>query len=172
MCIAPTGSGKTLAYILPMIVMLGDPARVLRKRSSEEEGARDGGEEKGKGIRGIVLVPTHDLAVQILGVVRGVTRGRGWRSMILSKATERSVCESSPGMTLATGHEGEKAENNDQDEAESSDQSTGSVDEFAAVKNEITKQKDGKASLGIDILIATPERLHHLVENGQVDLSQ
>lgn len=138
MCVAPTGSGKTLAYVLPTLVRLKDPARTLR------------GKEEGRGVRGLILVPTHDLAVQIEGVIKAVARGRAWRVLVLTKATQKAVCESSPGEEFAAGGD------------DSDDGSEG---------EEKKDEKDGKDALGLDILIATPERLHHLIEQGQLSLA-
>lgn len=141
MCVAPTGSGKTLAYVLPTLVRLQDPARTLR----ESEGV----EERAKGIRGLFVVPTHDLAIQIEGVVKAVTRGRGWRVMVLTKATQKAVCDSAPGS--ASGGK--------------------TIDEEEEEGTEDEEEKGDKANLGIDILIATPERLHHLLQENQLSLS-
>ncbi|WWC93164.1 ATP-dependent RNA helicase ROK1 [Kwoniella dendrophila CBS 6074] len=153
-CIAPTGSGKTLSYVLPTLVKLRDPARSLI----------DDEKDTGKGIRSVIVVPTHDLAIQILGVVKAVTRGRSWRTLVLTKATEKAVCDSSPGSNIATDEK--NAEMDDEEEEEDSDaESTGSVDEFA-------KPKSGNPTgLGLDILIATPERLHHLLESSKISLA-
>ncbi|GFZ42957.1 ATP-dependent RNA helicase ROK1 [Saitozyma sp. JCM 24511] len=144
MCVAPTGSGKTLSYVLPTIVRLKDPARTLR------------GNETGQGVRAVFLVPTHDLAVQIQGVVRAVTSGRAWRCLVLSKATEKAVCESSPGHNHIAGS---------RETAQDGDEEDGSI--------ESEDEHDGGDSspLGVDILIATPERLHHLVESGRLSLA-
>lgn len=133
MCIAPTGSGKTLSYLLPTLVKLRQPARRLA----------DAG--KGSGIRALILVPTHDLAVQIHGVLKAITAGQKWRCIVLSKATQKAVCESAPGHAGAGSDDEEEAEGSD-DEAET----------------------DG---LGIDVLVATPERLHLLLEAGRVSLA-
>lgn len=160
---APTGSGKTLAYVLPTLVRLGDPARSFSESSAarsssasekrdkgkkgiraEEEDTEEREEGEGKGIRALIVVPTHDLAVQIEGVVKAVTRKRGWRCIVLSKATEKAVCESSP----RSG--GGKVESVDEEE-------------------DVTGKTSG--GLGIDILIATPERLHHLLEEGKISLA-
>lgn len=111
MCIAPTGSGKTLSYLLPTLVSLEQPARKLEN----------------VGIRSIIVVPTHDLAVQIHGVLKAITTHGKWRCLVLSKATQDAVCQSSP--------------------------------------------PDGESGLGIDVLVATPERLHHLLEEKKVSLS-
>lgn len=138
MCVAPTGSGKTLAYVLPTLVRLVDPAREMR------------GKAGGKGVRGLIVVPTHDLAVQIEGVVKAVTRGRAWRVMVLTKATQKAVCESSPGSNF--GKDGEE--------------SASEAEDAQAGDNEETK-----SVLGIDILIATPERLHHLLSEDQLSLA-
>lgn len=167
MCIAPTGSGKTLSYLLPTIVQLGDPARELRDESGAEK-------PEGRGIRSLVLVPTHDLAVQIHGVFKAISTGRKWRSMVLSKATEHAVCESAPGKKF-TGVKASKGESSSGDEDEELDEelgsdaeSTGSTDEFASVQGDVVDTN----ALGIDLLVATPERLHHLHERQLVSLSR
>lgn len=152
MCVAPTGSGKTLSYVLPTLVRLGDPARALRERQGEGEGQGVGGE--GIGIRSLILVPTHDLAIQIEGVVKAVTRGRGWRVMVLTKATQKAVCDSAPG--AGSGD----SQGQDQNQEES-----------GASEGEDEETMD-KTPLGIDVLIATPERLHHLLEEGKLSLAE
>jgi ATP-dependent RNA helicase DDX52/ROK1 len=158
MCVAPTGSGKTLAYVLPTLVRLQDPARSLRESEDEEE------RERAKGIRALVVVPTHDLAVQIEGVVKAVTRRRGWRVMVLTKATQKAVCESAPG----TGVSAEGSESEGEGEDEEAEQEK---EEDGESEDEETDDKKGESVLGIDILIATPERLHHLLQEGKVSLS-
>ncbi|WVQ96345.1 ATP-dependent RNA helicase ROK1 [Kwoniella sp. CBS 9459] len=145
-CVAPTGSGKTLSYVLPTLVRLGDPARSLKAD-----------EERGKGIRAVIVVPTHDLAIQIHGVVRAVTRGRAWRSLVLTKATEKAVCESSPGSVVVEKHTEAGVESDEEED----DESTGSLNEFAQATR----------ALGLDILVATPERLHHLLEAKRLSLA-
>ena len=125
-----------------------------------------------------MLVPTHDLAVQIHAVVRAVTRGRAWRCLLLAKATQKAVCGSSPGLQFssappddsvdeeagASGDEDEEDGAMDQDD----DESTGSVNEFAPPSGVPTNTAP---RLGVDMLIATPERLHHLVEGGLLSLT-
>jgi len=165
MCIAPTGSGKTLSYLLPTLIRLRDPARGMKNP------------DEGRGVRAVVLVPTHDLAVQIHGVLKAVTRGRSWRSIVLAKATERAICESSPGSRFKSAKA--KVSGDDEDEGESAGEdddipgdddamSTGSTDEFA----DDTQADPTPTSLGIDILIATPERLHHLLDQKLLSLSR
>ncbi|BEJ13337.1 hypothetical protein CspHIS471_0305110 [Cutaneotrichosporon sp. HIS471] len=131
MCIAPTGSGKTLSYLLPTLVQLRQPARKMA--------------DEGKGIRALVVVPTHDLAVQIHGVIKAITAGQKWRCMVLSKATQKAVCESAPGHNSGSDEEDEAEESEAEGEAE--------------------------GGLGIDVLVATPERLHHLLDAGRVSLA-
>ncbi|WWD16909.1 ATP-dependent RNA helicase ROK1 [Kwoniella shandongensis] len=158
-CVAPTGSGKTLSYVLPTLVQLEDPARSLRSKDGEVE-------ERGKGARALIVVPTHDLAVQISGVVKAVTRGRNWRTLVLTKATEKAICESSPGGGVAPkAANGENEDESEEEDEEEDDESTGSVNEFAQNESVDTN------ALGIDILIATPERLHHLVESRRLSLA-
>lgn len=162
LCVAPTGSGKTLSYVLPTIVKLRDPAKKLK------------GTEEGKGVRALVVVPTHDLAVQIQGVIKAVTRGRHWRSMVLTKATEKAVWESAPGEAVRAGEdsdnemkdEEDSADEEDEEDDEDDSESTGSVNEFAP------KVSGNPEGLGIDVLVATPERLHHLIDSRRISLAQ
>ena len=58
----PTGSGKTLAFALPMVDRC-DPAQA--------------------GVQALVLVPTRELAVQVLSVIEELTRERGLRTLLL-----------------------------------------------------------------------------------------
>jgi len=153
MCVAPTGSGKTLAYVLPTLVKLQDPARSLG--------------EAGRGIRALFVVPTHDLAVQIEGVVKAVTRRRGWRVMVLTKATQKAVIDSAPGSAESGAGDEDEAS-----EAEVEDTDIEEDDEEAENGDERKKVgKKDKSNLGIDILISTPERLHHLLQENKLSLS-
>jgi ATP-dependent RNA helicase DDX52/ROK1 len=218
-CVAPTGSGKTLAYVLPTLVRLGDPARTLSSSASEKKNASEKnvsektgkgetgkgsssrsekgdqvekqGEGEGQGIRALLVVPTHDLAVQIEGVVKAVTRKRGWRCLVLSKATEKAICESSPGASEAVDEDdevlaesGEKNESGDEDEEKDEDEEEeeeeereeekevkGKAKKEVKGKGKKSGEKDNGGRLGIDILISTPERLHHLLEEGKISLA-
>ena len=62
---APTGSGKTAAFLLPLIHRLKEP--------------RNGG------YRGVVVVPTKELAIQILAECNKLCEGTGLRPHILGK---------------------------------------------------------------------------------------
>ena len=159
--VAPTGSGKTLSYVLPTLVSLQDPTRV-RAAGKQAQG-------EGEGIRAVVVVPTHDLAVQIHQVVEAVTEGRKWRTMVLSKSTERAVCESAPG---ANGPEASERAKVDQDDSVDGASGSESEEDGESDEEEEEAVSSSRASLGIDILIATPERLHHLLSSKRISLKQ
>lgn len=75
---------------------------------------------------------------------------------MLSKATEKAVCESSPGHNHTAGnHEGVQGGDEEDGSEESEDEDDGG----------------DSSRLGVDILIATPERLHHLVDSGRLSLA-
>ena len=63
---ARTGAGKTLAYSVPLVDWL--------VRASEA-GERV---ERGAGVRGLVLVPTRELAAQVVGVLELIGRPFPW----------------------------------------------------------------------------------------------
>lgn len=64
---AATGSGKTLAYLLPVVSLL----------KAEEELREDGGValRVARRPRAVVIVPTRELAEQVLGVAKGLSYG-------------------------------------------------------------------------------------------------
>lgn len=66
---APTGSGKTLAFLIPMVHQL------LTTRPKE----------KNQGIRGLIISPTNELALQISQQLETITRGKKINTTILSK---------------------------------------------------------------------------------------
>jgi ATP-dependent RNA helicase DDX52/ROK1 len=110
--------------------------------------------------------------------------------MVLSKATQKAVCQSAPGVMFGKaeksakgkksvkGNQSDEASGSDEsgsededyvgdnEEEEEDDESTGSINEFATSTNVKTDV------LGVDVLIATPERLHHLIESQELSLSQ
>ncbi|KAG7195890.1 RNA-dependent ATPase rok1 [Scheffersomyces spartinae] len=66
---APTGSGKTLAFLIPMVHQL---------LTSRPKG-------KNYGIRGLIISPTNELALQISQQLETITRGKKLNTTILSK---------------------------------------------------------------------------------------
>lgn len=137
--IAPTGSGKTLAYLMPLVLKLEKPCRSTYKSHAEEDETASPVKAKTKklksslpptstssqSIRSIILIPTHELALQIYAQVKHLLEGVNWRVILLEKSTEKAV---------------------------------------------ETSAKEG--DLGIDVLVATPERLHAMVDDGRLDLKE
>jgi len=147
----------------------GKPGKGSSSRNEKaDDTVKEGGD--GSGIRALIVVPTHDLAVQIEGVVKAVTRKRGWRCLVLSKATEKAICESSPGESEATA-EDDEADSGDEEEDEDEEEEEEEDDDEEEVKAKKSGKKDNGGRLGIDILISTPERLHHLLEEGKISLA-
>lgn len=90
LCRAPTGSGKTLAYLLPAmahVIAAGTPPA-------------------GQGPAALVLVPTRELAMQILGVCRALYRPCGVRVEALYGGEPREeqveAMEMAVSMVIAT----------------------------------------------------------------------
>eukprot|EP00897_Mesotaenium_endlicherianum_P005549 jgi/Mesen1/5021/ME000025S04420 len=67
-----TGSGKTLAYLLPLVQMI--------KRDEKERGL----ETRPKRPRALILVPTRELAEQVLQVAKSLSHYARFRSAIVS----------------------------------------------------------------------------------------
>lgn len=68
---APTGSGKTLAYLLPMLHALA--------------------EQGGRGLRGLVLLPTRELAAQVHGIAAALGGALGLRVELVTGHTSLAV---------------------------------------------------------------------------------
>jgi superfamily II DNA/RNA helicase len=67
---APTGSGKTLAFAIAIVQALGDGPHSASRRP-----------------RGLVLVPTRELAAQVCGVLAPLARARGLRVLAVYGGT-------------------------------------------------------------------------------------
>jgi ATP-dependent RNA helicase DDX52/ROK1 len=78
---APTGSGKTAAFAIPMLANLA-------ASSPATTGTTSGA---GSGIRSVVLSPTRELAVQILGEFTRLSKGKKMHLTLLSKATAATI---------------------------------------------------------------------------------
>ncbi|TFK44727.1 DEAD-domain-containing protein [Crucibulum laeve] len=120
---ARTGSGKSLAYMVPLVQRLGG-------RHSTTFGAR-----------ALFLLPTRELALQILKV--GKELARGWNSSQADHAGDKEEGDSKKGQTLRWGLivGGE-----------------GLDEQFEMITN------------NPDIIIATPGRLLHLIVEMNLDL--
>jgi ATP-dependent RNA helicase DDX52/ROK1 len=78
--ISPTGTGKTLSYLVALFAALESPA----------SGAKS---DIGLGVRGLVLVPTRELAHQIHNECLKLGQGRKWRIVLFSKATASTLAD-------------------------------------------------------------------------------
>ncbi|KAI9331878.1 putative ROK1-ATP-dependent RNA helicase [Obelidium mucronatum] len=67
---APTGSGKTLAFLVPLLFSLGAP--------------------KGDGFRAVIISPTRELSLQIHRHIKNLTRGRKFKTCVLTKSNSSS----------------------------------------------------------------------------------
>ncbi|KAG7660690.1 ROK1 [[Candida] subhashii] len=67
---APTGSGKTLAFLIPLV------QQILQSKPSGT---------KNYGIRGLIISPTNELAIQIFQTLETLVRGKKLNIAILSK---------------------------------------------------------------------------------------
>lgn len=72
---APTGSGKTLAFLIPLI-----QAILISPNNS-----------KNYGIRGLIISPTNELAVQIFQELETLTKGKKLKIGILSKQLANKI---------------------------------------------------------------------------------
>ncbi|GLB37444.1 putative DBP10CT (NUC160) domain containing protein [Lyophyllum shimeji] len=120
---ARTGSGKTLAYIVPLIQRLGG-------RHSNTFGAR-----------ALILIPTRELALQILKV--GKELARGWHSRNGEHAGDKEAEDSKQGQNLRWG---------------------------LVVGGEGMDEQFEMITTNPDIIIATPGRLLHLIVEMKLDL--
>ena len=67
--IAPTGSGKTLGFMIHLLHELMKERQALMKSPNEEQSAR--------GVRALIIAPTHELADQIVNEGRKLALGTG-----------------------------------------------------------------------------------------------
>src|SRR4051794_20577556 len=75
---AGTGTGKTAAFALPLIHRLVKSARpVQRAKVHQDETSRLVHRETAKphGLRGLILVPTRELAMQVADAIRSYSKG-------------------------------------------------------------------------------------------------
>eukprot|EP00172_Hildenbrandia_rubra_P001608 Plantae.Rhodophyta-Hildenbrandia_rubra.ctg21749.p1 GENE.Plantae.Rhodophyta-Hildenbrandia_rubra.ctg21749~~Plantae.Rhodophyta-Hildenbrandia_rubra.ctg21749.p1 ORF type:complete len:578 (-),score=85.56 Plantae.Rhodophyta-Hildenbrandia_rubra.ctg21749:1126-2859(-) len=99
--VAPTGSGKTLAYLIPMVKLCLEDGK---SKDGGIVGPRQRRRNKKKDIRGVVLVPTRELTVQVTSVLRRIVEGSDikWSEKWIWIGTPaRLVKETSEGMDVA-----------------------------------------------------------------------
>ncbi|KAL1725871.1 P-loop containing nucleoside triphosphate hydrolase protein [Schizophyllum commune] len=120
---ARTGSGKTLGYMIPLVQRLGG-------RHSTTFGAR-----------ALILIPTRELALQILRV--GKELARGWNSSQGDHAGDSKTEETSKGQSLRWG---------------------------LVVGGEGMDEQFEMMTNNPDVIIATPGRLLHLIVEMNLDL--
>ncbi len=107
LAIAQTGTGKTAAFAIPIINLIHE-----QKKSKRSED-----------IKCLIMVPTHELAIQITGVIASISKG-----------------------TLVTTYS-----------------IYGGVEQDPQIH---------KLEKGVDIIVATPDRMFDLISQGFLDISQ
>ncbi|KAI9837078.1 MAG: hypothetical protein M1819_000727 [Sarea resinae] len=138
--VAPTGSGKTLAFLIPVLNAL-----LRDKRSETPQGSKaDGQSQTEQGVKAIVIVPTKELAGQIVNEGRKLALGTGIKVSLMRK-----------GMRILANVE-------DQDHSEQEEDSNESEAEDA--KN-TTNGSRSKPVTKADILVTTPLNLLHAITN-------
>ncbi|KIM20684.1 hypothetical protein M408DRAFT_30142 [Serendipita vermifera MAFF 305830] len=126
---ARTGSGKTLAYMVPLLHKLGGRHSVIH------------------GARALILVPSRELAVQVLKVGRELARG--WRD----------------------AGEGGKHEPEGDDDMMAETRGTGGLRWALVVGGEGMDEQFETMANNPDVIIATPGRLLHLLVEMSLSLS-
>lgn len=130
---ARTGSGKTLAYMVPLIQKLG---AVHSPRY---------------GARALVLVPTRELALQVLKVGKDIARGATSRSHAPSNSNGADNNEAGPSSRHSHGN-------------------TEQLRWGLVVGGDSLEEQYALMASNPDILIATPGRLLHLLVEMSADL--
>ncbi|PTB68864.1 P-loop containing nucleoside triphosphate hydrolase protein [Trichoderma citrinoviride] len=136
LAVAPTGSGKTISFLVPTI------NNIMRRRAEEKlHGIHE--------LEAIVIVPTRELAYQIVSVGNQLVKGTGIKVLGMRK-----------GMTLAAESQDIGEDSSDEEEEEKAEESDEEEDE--------QEEKDGKpkAVAKVDILITTPLLLLNFLTSG------
>ncbi|KAH6609331.1 atp-dependent rna helicase rok1 [Trichoderma cornu-damae] len=125
LAVAPTGSGKTISFLVPAI------NNIMRRRAQEKlHGIHE--------LEAIVIVPTRELAHQIVNVGNQLVKGTGIKVVGMRK-----------GMALAAESQEIGEESSDEEEEKAGDSDDDGEEE---------EEKDGKPKVvsRVDILITTP----------------
>jgi ATP-dependent RNA helicase DDX52/ROK1 len=132
LAMAPTGSGKTLAFLIPVLNSL------LLKRGQRPE-RRDGP-------YALVVVPTKELANQIVNEGRKLTIGTGLRVTLIKK-----------GMRVGTNDEGLPEHTSTDEDSDSQSESDAGKAKRTTSQTTLVKS---------DVIVATPLSLLHALERG------
>ncbi|KAH0492547.1 hypothetical protein TgHK011_007495 [Trichoderma gracile] len=135
LAVAPTGSGKTISFLVPTI------NNIMRRRAEEKlHGIHE--------LEAIVIVPTRELAYQIVSVGNQLAKGTGIKVLGMRK-----------GMALAAESQdiGEDSSDEEEEKAEESDE-----------EEDEEEEKNGKPKTvaKVDILITTPLLLLNFLTSG------
>ncbi|EHK25300.1 uncharacterized protein TRIVIDRAFT_54793 [Trichoderma virens Gv29-8] len=134
LAVAPTGSGKTISFLVPTI------NNIMRRRAQEKlHGIHE--------LEAIVIVPTRELAHQIVNVGNQLVKGTGIKVVGMRK-----------GMVLAAESQdiGEDSSDEEEEKAEETDE------------EDEEEEHDGKPKVvsKVDILITTPLLLLNFLTSG------
>ncbi|KAI9091816.1 putative ROK1-ATP-dependent RNA helicase [Phlyctochytrium arcticum] len=146
MACAPTGSGKTLAYLLPIVHSLRQPggSQTRKKKGGEDEEDADGSKQR-KGIRAVIICPTRELASQIHRELQKLVKTKPFKVCVLTKMSSTPTdvpATSNPSTSSTTPSAG-----------------TSSSHLSIALNN-------------FDILISTPKRLVHAIQQQGLSLAR
>lgn len=137
LAVAPTGSGKTISFLVPTI------NNIMRRRAQDKlHGIHE--------LEAIVIVPTRELAYQIVNVGNQLVKGTGLKVVGMRK-----------GMILAAESQdiGEDSSDEEEEKAEGSDE------------EDEEEEKDAKPKVvsKVDILITTPLLLLNFLTSGSAN---
>ncbi|KAL7901953.1 P-loop containing nucleoside triphosphate hydrolase protein [Trichoderma sp. SZMC 28014] len=145
LAVAPTGSGKTISFLVPTI------NNIMRRRAQEKlHGIHE--------LEAIVIVPTRELAYQIVSVGNQLVKGTGIKIVGMRK-----------GMILAA--ESQDIGEGDSDDEEKPEESEDEEEEDEDDEEEEGGEKKGKSRKPkvmskVDILITTPLLLLNFLTSG------
>ncbi|MCJ1350030.1 MAG: RNA-dependent ATPase rok1 [Icmadophila ericetorum] len=126
MTVAPTGSGKTLAFLIPVLNSL------LQEKHVNQTGSKSDWYERG--VKAIIIAPTHELADQIVNEAKKLALGVGIKISGMRKGM--ALCKLSTETTQEGG-------------------------EDSGVLDETTEAETPCAQVKADILVSTPLILLH-----------
>lgn len=145
LAVAPTGSGKTISFLVPTI------NNIMRRRAQEKlHGIHE--------LEAIVIVPTRELAYQIVNVGNQLVKGTGikivgMRKGMILAAESQDIGEGDSDDEVEKPEEAEDEEEDEDDEEEEEDE-----------KKE--KSRKPKVVSKVDILITTPLLLLNFLTSG------